>query len=182
MVGSRVKTDDSRRIDSMRRKRDGFFFFVSLIFAFMFICELLYTGSFAHGDENKDLPLRNISVFLDSTGIVVYRGDDISIDMTVDNRGRQDENIDLRNASREESKSNGDQKYSQHSGKGHAQTESPHGSAQPLYKKITHLRPLKRAAQGNKFKASPQYADELNMKVGRKKDADGDHVIKLAEH
>lgn len=80
----------------MTRKRDGFFFFISLIFTFIFIYGMLYTGTFAYGDENKDIPLRDISVFLDSTGIVVYRGDDISIDMTVDNRGRQDEDIDLR--------------------------------------------------------------------------------------
>ncbi|MDY6971895.1 MAG: NEW3 domain-containing protein [Thermodesulfobacteriota bacterium] len=80
----------------MKRKRDGSFFFVSLVFTSMLIIQALCTGPVAHGSEDKNLPLRDISVFLDSTGIVVYQGDDISIDMTVDNRGRQDEDIELR--------------------------------------------------------------------------------------
>jgi uncharacterized membrane protein len=43
----------------------------------------------------KDLPPRAISVSPEYTGVVVPRGDDVSIDLTVANQGQSDENLDL---------------------------------------------------------------------------------------
>lgn len=45
--------------------------------------------------EKKDLPLRSISVYPEYTGIVVSQGEDVSVDLTVANRGRHDEDIML---------------------------------------------------------------------------------------
>ncbi len=48
------------------------------------------------GDENKkQLPAREISVAPEYTGIIVSEGEDVSLDLTVKNGGRQDENIEL---------------------------------------------------------------------------------------
>ena len=48
------------------------------------------------GDENKkNLPARAISVAPEYTGIIVQKGDDVSLDVNVKNGGRQDESIEL---------------------------------------------------------------------------------------
>jgi uncharacterized membrane protein len=50
----------------------------------------------AYGSEKKkDLPPRGIAIAPEYTGVVISEGDDISIDLTVTNKGRKDENIDL---------------------------------------------------------------------------------------
>jgi uncharacterized membrane protein len=50
----------------------------------------------ASGDEKKkDLPPRAISIAAEYTGIVVFVGEKVSLDLTVTNGGRQDEDIDV---------------------------------------------------------------------------------------
>jgi len=72
----------------MRGKSVGI---VILIWVFLFI-----SCSFAFGDEEKkDLPPRKISIAPEYTGIIVSQGDDASIDLTVANGGRQDEDIEI---------------------------------------------------------------------------------------
>ena len=46
-------------------------------------------------ERKKDLPPRGIMVAPEYTSIVVQEGEDVSIDLTVANLGREDENIDL---------------------------------------------------------------------------------------
>ncbi|MDY7036902.1 MAG: NEW3 domain-containing protein [Thermodesulfobacteriota bacterium] len=47
------------------------------------------------GEEKKDLPPRKISISPEYTGVVIPEGEDVSIDLTVANGGRQDENIEI---------------------------------------------------------------------------------------
>ncbi|MCP4668757.1 MAG: hypothetical protein GY849_20650, partial [Deltaproteobacteria bacterium] len=57
---------------------------------------LVFLASAVNAKERrKNLPARGIAVFPEYTGITVDRGENVSIDLTVVNRGRRDENIDL---------------------------------------------------------------------------------------
>ena len=78
----------------MTRKRKGYFsnaMKVPLIIAWV----LVFFASYASA-EKKDLPPRGIDVAAEYTGVVVSEGEDVSIDVTVINRGRSDEDIDLK--------------------------------------------------------------------------------------
>jgi len=52
--------------------------------------------AYAEEDKDKDLPPRAISIAPEYTGVVVPEGEDVSIDLTVRNGGRQNEDIDLK--------------------------------------------------------------------------------------
>ena len=64
------------------------------LFASVLVVILLASPLHA-GKEKKDLPPRAIAVAPEYTGITVPQGEDVNIDVTVYNRGRSDENIDL---------------------------------------------------------------------------------------
>jgi uncharacterized membrane protein len=72
-----------------------------LFTTFTFIlAAFLIAGSWspAFGEDTatkKDLPARSIAISAEYTGIVIKADDDISIDLTVANKGRQDEDIDV---------------------------------------------------------------------------------------
>jgi uncharacterized membrane protein len=49
----------------------------------------------SNDEKKKDLPPRAISIAAEYTGIVVFVGEKVSLDLTVTNGGRQDEDIDV---------------------------------------------------------------------------------------
>lgn len=80
----------------MRLQRNGSVFFTQAVFTAV-MCLIMVFGSLAYGEEKKqNLPERGISVSPEYTGVIVSEGEDVSIDLTVANRGRRDENIDLK--------------------------------------------------------------------------------------
>ena len=80
----------------MRGKQLGFFLLICTIPVFILFTGILSPLTQAFGEEKKkDLPPRAISVSPDYTGVVTKEGDDVSIDLKVYNKGRQDEDIDL---------------------------------------------------------------------------------------
>lgn len=80
----------------MKWKRDSSFFFTSMVFMAVTLL-VLNIGSYSFGEEQKkDLPPRGISVNPEYTGVVVSKGEDVSVDLVVTNHGRRDENINLK--------------------------------------------------------------------------------------
>jgi uncharacterized membrane protein len=55
----------------------------------------LFSASAFGETQKKDLPPRAISISPEYTGVVVPQGNDVSIDLVVSNKGRNDENLDL---------------------------------------------------------------------------------------
>ncbi|HBF42621.1 MAG TPA: hypothetical protein DDW42_03135 [Desulfobacteraceae bacterium] len=79
----------------MRRKRDGSFLFVPVVFlTIILLLTLISTFAFA-GEKMKDLPARGISVSPEYTGVVISQDENVSIDLDITNKGRRDEDIDL---------------------------------------------------------------------------------------
>lgn len=79
----------------MRLKRDGFYLFKFTFF--LTACAFLFfTGTSASEEAKKKLPERGISVSPEYTGIIVPQEESVNIDLIVTNRGRRDENIDLK--------------------------------------------------------------------------------------
>ena len=81
----------------MKGKRNGLWLLTAMVFFVFTLCTALVLPSRAMGEEKnkKDLPPRAISVAPEYTGVIVPVGEDVSIDITVANQGRQDEFIDL---------------------------------------------------------------------------------------
>ena len=83
----------------MRWKRDGSFFLKPVVFM-LAVGLVTCFGSFSFGDEGekkeKDLPERGISVSPEYTGVIVSPDEDVNIDLIVTNRGKSDENINLK--------------------------------------------------------------------------------------
>jgi len=80
----------------MKWKRDGLFALKSVIILLL-VWLVTGSGSFALGeDKKKDLPERGISVSPEYTGIIVSQGEDVSIDLNVTNKGKRQEDIDLK--------------------------------------------------------------------------------------
>jgi len=81
----------------MMRKRYISFIFTPIIF--VTVAGLLSLTSLAFGVENndkkKELPPRAMSIAPEYTGVIVPKGDDVSIDINVNNKGRKDEDIEL---------------------------------------------------------------------------------------
>ncbi len=78
----------------MRCSKGCFSFFVATI-GFCLILGGLTSPVFGHEEEKKDLPPRSISVAPEYSGVIVDQGEDVSIDLKVYNKGRQDEIIEL---------------------------------------------------------------------------------------
>ncbi len=80
----------------MRRSKNGFSFFFLTLGLVLMVWAILLPDLSAYGEEKKkDLPPRGIAIATEYTGVVVPEGDDVSIDLTVTNKGRKDENIEL---------------------------------------------------------------------------------------
>jgi hypothetical protein len=100
-MNSMIKTQklETRRIGFMRSKNHSFSLFMYAIPIMMLLGGLLSPGAVAFGDEKKEekkaLPPRGISVSPEYTGIIISEGDDVSLDVTVTNKGRQNEDIEL---------------------------------------------------------------------------------------
>ena len=80
----------------MNMKKTGFSF-IPIVIAIMIVAWTVpFSFSPVYGDEEKkDLPPRGISVAPEYTGVVVPEGDDVSVDVIMHNKGRQDENIEI---------------------------------------------------------------------------------------
>ena len=80
----------------MSRKKDVFPFFIYFVAIVIFACGIQYSAPLAYSSEKKkQLPPRGISIAPEFTGIVIFEGEDFTMDLTVTNLGRQDEDIDL---------------------------------------------------------------------------------------
>lgn len=81
----------------MNGKRDALWIFTAMVLFMFTLSAGLFLPSGARGEEKekKDLPPRAIEVAPEYTGVIVPEGEDVSIDVTVANNGRQDEFIEL---------------------------------------------------------------------------------------
>jgi uncharacterized membrane protein len=83
----------------MKGIKGGFSLFVTLAIFLLFISGMLQSAPPVYGEEadkkKKDLPPRAIALAPEYTGVILPEGEDLSIDLEVINKGRQDENIDL---------------------------------------------------------------------------------------
>jgi uncharacterized membrane protein len=81
----------------MKGKKDGLWVLTVIVF----VVFTLWTAHFLPADalgeekEKKDLPPRAIEVAPEYSGVIVPVGEDVSIDLNVANKGRQDEFIEL---------------------------------------------------------------------------------------
>ncbi len=78
----------------MRWSKGGFFFYVSII-GLCLIAGGLSFSAYGHEEEKKDLPERGISVAPEYSGVIASQGEDVSIDLKLVNKGKQDEIIEL---------------------------------------------------------------------------------------
>jgi uncharacterized membrane protein len=72
----------------------GFSFYAAII-GLCLIAGALIFPAYGHEEEKKDLPPRAISVAPEYSGVIVSQGEDVSVDLKVINKGRQDEIIEL---------------------------------------------------------------------------------------
>jgi uncharacterized membrane protein len=81
----------------MKGKKDGLLLVTAMVLFLFTFWPALYAVPLARGEENakKELPARAIEVAPDYTGVIVPEGEDVSIDLTVANKGRADEYINL---------------------------------------------------------------------------------------
>ena len=81
----------------MGRKRFGFSLFITLILMMGMVLQaaLSVPPAGAEEKEKKVLPPRAVSMALEYTGVIVPKGDDVSVDLKVINGGRSDEDIDV---------------------------------------------------------------------------------------
>ncbi|VBB43933.1 conserved exported hypothetical protein [uncultured Desulfatiglans sp.] len=61
----------------------------------MLLSLICFAGAPAPAEEKQDLPERKISVAVEYPGIVIPRGEDLSLDLIVANGGRKDEAVEL---------------------------------------------------------------------------------------
>lgn len=78
----------------MRWSNGGFSFYVAIIGLYL-IAGVLISPAYGHEEEKKDLPPRGISVAPEYSGVIVAQGEDVSVDIKLVNKGRQDEIIEL---------------------------------------------------------------------------------------
>lgn len=81
----------------MKGNRDGLRLLRAMVFFVFTVCTALLPppGVMAEEKDKKDLPPRAIDVAPEYTGVIVPAGEDVSIDLNVVNKGRQDEFIEL---------------------------------------------------------------------------------------
>ncbi|NNG08393.1 MAG: hypothetical protein HKM90_11760 [Desulfobacteraceae bacterium] len=78
----------------MKLSKGGFSFYVGII-GLCLIAGGLTFPAYGHEEEKKDLPPRAISVAPEYSGVIVSQGENVSVDLKVFNKGRQDEIIEL---------------------------------------------------------------------------------------
>jgi uncharacterized membrane protein len=78
----------------MRWSKAGFFFYVSIM-GLCLIAGGLSFPVYGHEEGKKDLPQRGISVAPEYSGVIAAQGEDVSVDIKVVNKGKQDEIIEL---------------------------------------------------------------------------------------
>ncbi len=79
----------------MRRVNRGSGFF-SILLVTLMLCFVLPSYTVAQ-EEKKDLrPERGIAVYPEYSGVTISRGEDVKMDLTVENKGRTDETIDVK--------------------------------------------------------------------------------------
>lgn len=78
----------------MRWSNGGFSFYVAITGLYL-IAGVLISPAYGHEEEKKDLPPRGISVAPEYSGVIVAQGEDVSVDIKLVNKGRQDEIIEL---------------------------------------------------------------------------------------
>jgi uncharacterized membrane protein len=81
----------------MKGKREGLWFLTAMVGFVFTLWAMLLLPPAAVGEERekRDLPPRAISVAPEYTGVIVPVGEDVSIDITVANKGMEDEFIEL---------------------------------------------------------------------------------------
>jgi uncharacterized membrane protein len=89
--------NDGREFSLMKRKNDGLWLLATVVFFLFTLFPAFLSPPSVMGDqkEKKDLPPRAIEVAPEYTGVIVPVGKDASIDVTVANKGRSDELVDL---------------------------------------------------------------------------------------
>jgi uncharacterized membrane protein len=78
----------------MRWSKGGFSFWIVII-GLCLIAGALGSSAYGHEEGKKDLPQRGISVAPEYSGVIAAQGEDVSIDLKVVNKGKQDEIIEL---------------------------------------------------------------------------------------
>ena len=78
----------------MKLSKGGFSFYVGIIGLCLIAGGLIFPA-YGHEEEKKDLPPRAISVAPEYSGVIVSQGENVSVDLKVFNKGRQDEIIEL---------------------------------------------------------------------------------------
>jgi hypothetical protein len=78
----------------MKLSKGGFSFYVGIIGLCLIAGGLIFPA-YGHEEEKKDLPPRAISVAPEYSGVIVSQGENVSVDLKVINKGRQDEIIEL---------------------------------------------------------------------------------------
>lgn len=78
----------------MRWSKGGFFFCISII-GLCLIAGGLSLPAYGHEEGKKDLPPRGISVAPEYSGVIAAQGEDVSVDIKLINKGKQDEIIEL---------------------------------------------------------------------------------------
>jgi uncharacterized membrane protein len=78
----------------MRWSKAGFFFCISII-GLCLIAGGLSLPAYGHEEGKKDLPQRGISVAPEYSGVIAAQGEDVSVDIKLINKGKQDEIIEL---------------------------------------------------------------------------------------
>jgi uncharacterized membrane protein len=81
----------------MKRKKEGLWLLAAVVLFLFTLFPAFLSPPSVMGDEKekKDLPPRAIEVAPEYTGVIVPAGQDVSIDLTVANKGRSDEFVDL---------------------------------------------------------------------------------------
>jgi uncharacterized membrane protein len=80
----------------MRGRKTGVTLFMSAVLSLFIVCAMLWANRPAFADEKKkDLPARAIYVAPEYSGVVVPQGDDVDVSLTVKDKGRRDEDIEL---------------------------------------------------------------------------------------
>ena len=81
----------------MRTRKLGFSLLITLLLMVGLVMQaaLCAPTAWAEEEKKKDLPPHAISLALEYTGVIVPKGEDVSVDLKVINGGRSDEDIDV---------------------------------------------------------------------------------------
>jgi uncharacterized membrane protein len=81
----------------MKRRKNGLWVLTAVVFFLFTLWPAFFSPPSVRGDEKekKDLPPRAIEIAPEYTGVIVPVGEDVSLDLNVENKGRRDEFVDL---------------------------------------------------------------------------------------